>query len=92
MSLVKDIKENCTLGLYSALRARRAMVLRSKRTSRFTVATIFLADGKEGGGEKTVSKAPFSSWRIYASHLAARVRVHSRCYLLQRWHDLMRSS
>jgi hypothetical protein len=32
-----------TLGLYSALRACNAMVLRSKRQSRFTVATMFLA-------------------------------------------------
>lgn len=31
-----------TLGLYSALRACKAMVLRSKRQSRLTVATMFL--------------------------------------------------
>lgn len=32
----------CTFGLYSALRACRAMVFRSKRQSKLTVATIFL--------------------------------------------------
>lgn len=32
----------CTFGLYSALRAWSAIVLRSKRQSRLTVATIFL--------------------------------------------------
>lgn len=32
----------CEYSLYSALRAWRAMVLRSRRQSKFTVATIFL--------------------------------------------------
>ena len=32
----------CTFGLYSALRACNAMVLRSSRQSRLTVATMFL--------------------------------------------------
>ncbi|KAF8955448.1 hypothetical protein BDZ97DRAFT_1598879, partial [Flammula alnicola] len=34
-----------TLGLYSAFLACRAMVLRSRRQSRFTVATIFWSVG-----------------------------------------------
>jgi hypothetical protein len=34
----------CTFGLYSAFRACSAIVFRSSRTSRLTVATIFLVD------------------------------------------------
>jgi hypothetical protein len=43
----------CTFGLYSALRACSAMVFRSSRTSRFTVATMFLSKGVD---ELSVSK------------------------------------
>lgn len=49
VSLCYDVDRLCskeiinTLGLYSALRACSAIVLRSRRQSRFTVATMFLA-------------------------------------------------
>lgn len=44
------------LGLYSAFRACRAIVFRSKRQSRLTVATIFL-DGRDKPHKALTSKA-----------------------------------
>ena len=38
-----------TFGLYSAFRACKAIVLRSSRHSRFTVATMFLGGEREVG-------------------------------------------
>ncbi len=51
------------LGLYSALRACRAMVFRSNRTSRLTVATMFLGTSryKERDAAQGVNRSCYNS-------------------------------
>lgn len=63
-----------TFGLYSALRACNAMVFKSKRTSKFTVATMFLIENKEVGEDDKKD-----------SYCIRNAKAH----LLQRWYNSM---
>lgn len=72
-----------TLGLYSAFRACRAIVLRSKRQSRLTVATMFLekfvislTEQIRITQEDTYCKVgviPLGPWLVMAAGVAAGV-------------------
>lgn len=60
-----SIKQLCTFGLYSAFRAWRAIVFKSKRQSKLTVATMFLFDNRINN---TIPKTEIVRW-VYSSFI-----------------------